>query len=229
MSGEISLDGVFAALHVQPLKSAGPGRCVMFVSASKGDGVTTISRAAAVAAGSEGTAYAIDLELRRNALAKSFKDAGEGLGPRINGRLNGVSFYRVTNALGQVVHEDETAFSYHRVARSRLYVGVFDHRRLPDAARVQISSSAEYWNAARAGGAVTIVDAPALERSQIALRVCAHMDGVVLVVGDDAGAAPAALAARTALLAAGANLMGLVYTKASPPVLAMDRLLRRAS
>jgi Mrp family chromosome partitioning ATPase len=74
-----------------------------------------------------------------------------------------------------------------------------------------------------------IVDAPALERSQVGLRVAAHMDGVVLVVGADAGGAPAALAAKQNLLSAGANVLGIVYSKASAPVVVMDRLLRQAS
>lgn len=222
-----SLDGVFDALNAQPSRSAGPGRCVMFVSARKGEGVTTISHAAVKAAGPD-TVYAIDLELRRNALAKAFKDSGDALGPRINGRLNGTSFYKIADGLGQIVEEARPAFSYHRLARSRLYVGVFDGRLVPEGGRILISSGPDYWNAARAGGAVVVVDAPALQRSQIALRVCAQMDGVVLVVGDDAGAAPAAIAAKADLLAAGANLIGLVYAKASAPVMAMDRLLRRA-
>lgn len=224
---DVSLDAVFDALTAQPPKSAGPGRCVMFVSARKGEGVTTIAHDAAKAAGS-GTVYAIDLDLRRNALAKAFKDAGDSLGPRINGRLSGISFYKLAYPNGAIVEESRTAFSYHRLARSRVYVGVFDGRLVPDGGRILISSGAEYWNAARAGGATIVVDAPALERSQIGLRVCAHMDGVVLVVGDEPGAAPAAMAAKTDLLAAGANLIGLVYAKASAPVMAMDRLLRRA-
>jgi|CXWL01.1.fsa_nt_gi hypothetical protein len=224
---DASLDAVFDALSAQPVRSAGPGRCVMFVSARRGEGVTTIAHAAAKAAGPE-TVYAINLELRRNALAKAFKDGGDTLGPRINGRLSGSSFYKLAYASGQIAEEPQTAFSYHRLTRSRVYVGVFDGRLVPTGGRILISSSADYWNAARAGGAMVVVDAPALERSQIGLRVCAHMDGVVLVVGDDAGAAPAAMAAKTDLLAAGANLIGLVYAKASAPVMAMDRLLRRA-
>jgi hypothetical protein len=55
------------------------------------------------------------------------------------------------------------------------------------------------------------------------------MDGVVLVVAaDDAGAAPAALAAKAALVAAGANVIGLIYSGASTPVLTIDRVMRQA-
>jgi Mrp family chromosome partitioning ATPase len=91
-----------------------------------------------------------------------------------------------------------------------------------------VSSAPDYWDAARAGGACVVLDAPALERSQIALRVARHMDGIVLVVADDAGAAPAAIAAKAALVAAGANVIGLIYSGARTPVLAMDRAMRQA-
>jgi hypothetical protein len=66
-----------------------------------------------------------------------------------------------------------------------------------------------------------------LERSELALKVVRHMDGVVLVVGADAGAAPAARAAKDAMTAAGANIMGLVYSGATAPVMAIERLLRQ--
>jgi hypothetical protein len=54
------------------------------------------------------------------------------------------------------------------------------------------------------------------------------MDGVVLVVGGNKGAAPAAIAAKTALANAGANLIGLVYAGAAAPVIAIERMLRQA-
>jgi hypothetical protein len=47
-------------------------------------------------------------------------------------------------------------------------------------------------------------------------------------VGDGAGAAPAAIAAKAALEQAGANLIGLAYSGASEPVLTIERLLRQA-
>ena len=105
---------------------------------------------------------------------------------------------------------------------------MFDARLLPPAARVAVSGRPEYWNAARTSGATVVIDAPALERSQVALRVAPHMDGVVLVVGADAGAAPPAIAAKAALVNAGARVIGLVYTGADAPVMAIERLLRQA-
>ena len=224
---EFSLDALFEALAEAPPKSRGGGRAILFIAARGGEGVSTIVRAAARAS-ADRTTYCIDLDLRRNAMPRAFADEGPPLGPRIDGKLSGTTFYRLLTAEGAPIHELTPAFCYHRLGRSRVYVGAFDGRATPRDGRVLISSKPDYWNAARAGGATVILDAPALQRSAVALRVAQHMDGVVLVVGDEAGSAPAALAAKAQLEAAGAHLLGLVYARASAPVMAMDRLLRSA-
>lgn len=222
-----SVDGVLAALAAQPARSRGDGRALMFISARRKEGVSVAAHAVAEAAG-PGAVYAIDLDLKRNALARSFA-AHAQLGPKIDGRLNGLSFYAACAANGAPMRETVSAFSYHRVGRSRVYVGVFDAAAAPPQSRIVISSGPHYWDAVRAGGAIAVVDAPALERSTIGLRVARNMDGVVLVVGAEPGSAPAAIAAKDALVHAGASVLGIVYSGASAPVLAIDRMLRQAS
>ncbi len=222
-----SADGVVNALRAQLPKSPGGGRALLVIAARRGEGASTVARAVAGAAG-PGTVYAIDLDVRRNALARAYALDGPALGPRIDGRLGGAAFHQIVTQTGAPCAETTPAFSYHRIGRSRLYVGAFDSQGMPQGGRVLISSEPDYWRGARAGGATVIVDAPALERSAIGLRVARHMDGVVLVVGADAGAAPAAMAARTEILAAGGSLLGLVYTNASGPVVALDRMLAQA-
>ncbi len=221
-----SVEGVIDALNLQPRRSAGEGRTVLFVSARRKAGVTTAARAVAQAAGPRAV-YALDLDLKRNAFAKALS-AIEPLGPKTDGRLNGMTFYSVRGPNSVLLPEARPAFSFHRVGRSRMYAGIFDARLLPQGGRVVISSAPHYWDAIRASGATAIVDAPALERSELALRVARNMDAVVLVVGSEPGAAPAALAAKEAIAAAGGNLIGLVYAGATAPVLAIERLLRQA-
>lgn len=225
-SPSFSVDGVLAALSTQPRRSPGEGRAIMFIAASGGEGVTTAARAVAAAAG-PGAVYAIDLDLKRNALARAFSAKGT-LGPKTDGRLGGVSFYCVRGPGGVGLREPMPAFSFHRVGASRIYAGVFDPRLIPQNARIAISGAPHYWDAVRASGAIAVVDAPALARSEVGLRVAANMDGVVLVVSAEPGAAPAAIAAKQKLIEAGANLMGLVYAGASAPVMTIDRLLRQA-
>lgn len=225
-SPAFSVAGVLDALNAQPARAPGGGRALLVVSARRGEGVTTVARAVAEATG-PGAVYAVDLDLKRNGLAKALSETAT-LGPKIEGRLGGVAFYSVRGPGASVIRETAPAFSYHRVGQSMVYAGVFDARLLPRSARVAVSGRPDYWNAVRAGGASVVIDAPALERSEVALRVAPHMDGVVLVVGADAGAAPAAIAAKTALVNAGANVIGLVYAGAEAPVVAMERLLRQA-
>ncbi|MBC7768561.1 MAG: hypothetical protein H7124_07220 [Phycisphaerales bacterium] len=220
-----SVEGVLDALAAQPHKSPGGGRAVMLVAARRKEGVTTAARAVAEAAVA-GFVYAVDLDLKRNAFAKALSEYAP-LGPKLEGRLSGVSLYAVRSASNTLIGETTPAYTYHRVGHSRIYAGFFDTRALPAGARVAVSSGPDYWNAARAGQAHVVVDAPALDRSEIALRVARHMDGVVLVVGADRGAAPAAIAAKNALDAAGANVIGLVYAGATAPVMAIERLSRQ--
>jgi hypothetical protein len=221
-----SVDGVLDALNAQPHRSRGDGRTIMFIAARNQEGVTTAARAVAEGSG-PGAVYGIDLDLKHNALARALMTHGK-LGPKMDGRLSGASFYGVRAANGVMLTERAPAFSLHRVGQTRIYAGLFDPRALPRGGRVVISSAPHYWDAVRASGVVAVVDAPAIERSQVGLRVAPHMDGVVLVVGADAGAAPAAMQAKEALVNAGANLLGLVYAGATAPVMAIERLLRQA-
>lgn len=219
-----SVEGVLDALAMQP--GRGEGRAIMCVSGRRGAGVTTLAHAVTQAAGARAI-FAIDLDLKRNALARALAGGGR-LGPALEGRIDGQTFYSVRGPHGALIQERTPAFAYHQVAGTRVCAGVFNARALPPGGRVVISSAPQYWDAVRSSGAMAVVDAPSLDRSQIALRVARNMDGVVLVVGGEPGDAPAATAAKDALTAAGANVMGLVYAGASAPVMAIDRLMRQA-
>lgn len=224
MSG-FSVDGVIEALRMQAAKSQGTGRAVMLIAAQRGQGVTAAAGAVAQAEGA-GNVHAIDLDLKRNAFAYMF---AADLGPRISSVMGGMSLYGAVDAQKRLRRDAPPSYFYRRVGRSRLFVGEFDQSALPNDCRVWMSDRADYWNAARMTGATMVVAAPALERSQAGLRVARHMDGVVLVVGDAPGAAPAAAAAKARLIAAGANVIGLVYAGASAPVLAIERMLRKSA
>ncbi|MBL8542461.1 MAG: hypothetical protein JNJ63_01505 [Hyphomonadaceae bacterium] len=213
-----SVEGVLEALAVQPFRR-GAGRALMLVSAQRGEGVTTAACAIAQACKNTNV-YAIDLNLKRNGLAKALSEYAP-LGPKQDGEVHGVSLFGVGSLISP-------AFNFHRVGQTRIKAGVFDSRAVPVNARVVVPPGPAYWDAIRAEGAVAIVDAPSLDRSDIALRLARHMDGVVLVVGADAGAAPAASRAKQALVEAGANLLGLIYAGADASVVLIERVLRRA-
>lgn len=219
------LNGVFAALDATPPKTFGAGRTLMFVSARRGEGVTRVACAAAQTRQAR-PVFAVDLDLRRNDLARAIA-AQHKLGARADGALGGASFCTAVDGAGRPLPGFDGAFVFHRAGHTRLYVGAYEGRGLPKDARLLISASPDYWDAVRAGGALAIVDGGALQRSKVALRVAPHMDGVVLVVSSEPGAAPAALAAKAELERAGANLIGLVYTGAVVSVPVLDQMLRQ--
>lgn len=223
----VSFDGVLAALRSQPPRARGAGRALMFIAGRRGEGVTAAARIAAEAAG-PGSVYALDLDPYRNALARRFAERGS-LGPKLDGRFGGASFYTLVDRQGRLLPEREPLFGFHRVGGGALFVGAMDMRLAPPLARIAVADTPDYWNASRLYGDTVIVDAPALDHSRVGLRIARHMDGVVLVVGDGAGAAPAAIDAKNAIIAAGGNLIGLIYANASAPVMAMERVLRQAS
>lgn len=217
------LAGVLAAACAAPGPHTGAGRTVLFVSARAGEGVSTTARGAAEEAGAP--TLLIDLDLKRNTHAAHYEARGK-LGPALDARAGGASFYRVVTADKQAVREQ--ALTRHLVT-PHLQVTAFNAGVVPPGGRVQISGDGAYWDALRAMGGVVAVDAPALERNPVALKLARHMDAVVLVVSPAALSAPAAMEARAALTQAGANVVGIVFAQASAETIAIDRFTRRAA
>lgn len=222
---EVSVGLIVDALHAQAPRSNGTGRAVMIVASRANEDAVGVAHSVAEAS-APGSVYAIDLDVRRNGLARSFKATAEALGPRIDGALNGATLWAAIGPSGHAVR-DQAVYCYHRIGRSHLFVGALNPRAIPAGGRVAISTSPFYWDAVRTGGATAVVCAPPLSDSEIALRVARYMDGVVLLIGSDAGSAPAALAAKNMLDRAEANVIGLVYAGASKHVMAVERLRRQ--
>lgn len=220
------LGGLLRALDAVAPAAKGAGRVAMFIGARRGEGVTTLVRATIEAL--RGELFAVDLDLRRNGLALAYKAEGRRLGPPVEPRFGGPPFYEIVNAQGAVVRPLRRAFNFHPLEQSSAMIGAFDNRAVPDGGRVRVLNDGAYWRMIRAAGALTLVDAPALERSRVGLRVARDMDGVVLAVAADDGAAPAAMAAKAEIEAAGGRLLGIVYTRASAEAAALERMFKRA-
>lgn len=213
--------GLLAAAFSAPRAHAGPGRVVMLIAAREKEGVSSSARLAAEEADSP--VLLIDLDIKRDGQARHYQSR---LGPPRDARVNGLSFYRIKDMGGALL--PARAVSRRAVEGMQLDVTAFDGAGLPPQARVQIGADAGYWNALRGAGETALVDAPALARTPLGLRLAPLMDAVVLVVSGEAGGAPAAIEARTALDRAGANVIGIVFARASAPVRIIDRLTRQA-
>lgn len=218
-----ALGGVLAAAQAAPARGPGDGRIVMLVAARPGEGVSTVARDAAAGAGAP--VLLVDLDVKRNPQAR-FYETSASLGAPGDGAINGASFVRVVTAQGATVRAGALAFR--RVAQTNVHVSQWSAGALPSGARVQIAADGAYWAALRASGALVVVDAPAIQKSGLALKLAKHMDAVVLVVAGNAGAAPPAMAARAALTEAGAHVAGLVFARAATEAVMIDRMTRQA-
>lgn len=220
-----ALAGVLAAIESRPAERR--GRAVMLIAAQPGEGVSPLARSLALASG-DATALLVDLDLSRNGQFAHFSDAalsgGEPLGARIDGRLGGHAFYRTVGPDGRRTADRPGLFSFQRVGRSRLFVGDFETRALLAGERAQVGGEAAFWTAAREACDLCVVDAPAFARSRAGLVVAPLMDAVVIVASAQAGDRAGTAALRDALTAAGAPLVGVVFTHADPVIASIERL-----
>ena len=216
---EASPAGILGAARLAAKRAPREGLLVMLVAARRGEGVSTVARDAASEAGAP--VLLIDLDMKRNPQARYFAEHG-GLGPARDARMGAKLLARVVDASGAPT---AMGLSFRKVNGREIHVSALD---APQGSRVQISRDPGYWQALRAAGANVLVDAPSFDRGDLALKLAPFMDAVVLVVAAHAGAAPPAMAARAALAEAGAHVSGLVFARASKPVMALDRLTRLA-
>jgi hypothetical protein len=96
---------------------------------------------------------------------------------------------------------------------------------MPKGALIQLEEIDRYWRAAKAGAEITIVDAPALERSRAALPLVPFMDGVVMIVSGEKGSSTHSIALKREIDARGGNLLGIVYTDKDPVAVEIERRL----
>jgi Mrp family chromosome partitioning ATPase len=199
------------------------GKCVLLMAAGRGEGVSTLVRALgeASAARAQRAVAIVDIDLMRDSQYAAYVAAAQAGGPGLGQGVSGVFANRIFFAPAQY----SPAFTYHRVGASKLLVGHFDVSRLPRGAQLQIIDEPGYWNAARRAADLTIVDAPALDRSRIGLVVARHMDSVVIVADADAGSASATMDLKAELDSRGANTIGVIYANADPTTLAIERAL----
>lgn len=214
------LRGLVRALFAE---DSGRGRCVMFMSACRGEGVSTLVRSvgeAAAARAQRGCAI-LDLDVLRDTHHAAFvaqaRRGGPGLGAGVSAAFGGKCFFEPNEAAAH--------YMVHRIGSSRLMVGHLHTSRMRPGVAVRIVDQPAYWNGARAALDLTLVDAPALARARVGLVAAASMDAVVIVAAGEGGSATATLDLKAELQARGAPLLGVVYTKADPTALAIERVL----
>ncbi|MEZ5937028.1 MAG: sugar kinase [Hyphomonadaceae bacterium] len=195
------------------------GRLVMLMSAQGGEGVSSLAASLALAAAEHARkpTWLLDLDLRRNHAFNAF--AVGALSMRYGGVGPPYSALLKTDPFFTIEPEDKEAtgmpglFTAHRVGETRMMVTQFDADRLQANAMVRIRTQPSYWAAVRGATDWTVVDAPALARSNAGLAVASQMDGVVLVVQADRTPASEVAKLRQAVERHGGRVLGVALTR----------------
>ncbi|MBA4339409.1 MAG: hypothetical protein C0421_11225 [Hyphomonas sp.] len=202
------------AAQVQPAKG---GRVILFMSAHKGEGTSSVAASFAMIAASRAarTAWIVDLDIRRNYQYTSFaqgivKDAGRP-GHALDASLGAEQIYTVAG------HETDVSYgkllNAHQIEGQRLLVTRFRSDRLAPGQKVQLRPAPGWWSALRAAADWVIIDAPCLERTRAGLAFVAQADGVVLVVKADDTPAADVTALRQDVEAHGGTVIGVVMNR----------------
>ena len=202
------------AVQVQPAKG---GRVILFMSAHKGEGTSSVASFFAMIAASRSarTAWIVDLDIRRNYQYTSFaqgivKDAGRP-GRALDASLGAEQIYTVAG------HESDLSYgkllNAHQIEGQRLLVTRFRSDRLAPGQKVQLRTAPGWWSALRAAADWVIIDAPCLERTRAGLVFAGQADGVVLVVKADETPAADVAALRQEVEAHGGTVIGVVMNR----------------
>lgn len=190
------------------------GARIMFIAARSKTGVSALARSFAKLAMNK-TAKAcwlLDLDFYQNRQFVAFGGDGQKWQGPFDMTFGVRPFWRnVPKRRGLESNEPETIVSY-QVGTSRLFVSKFRPEYLYEGQSLQIGPSPEYWQAVKNSIDITIIDAPAIDRSKAGLAIAADMDGIVLVVDGDADPRDAIIL-RDEIIGHGGHCLGVIVVK----------------
>lgn len=216
--------GLWTALGPAP---AHRGRVLQFVAAGSGEGASTVARefARLAAVRARKAVWLVDADLWRQSQQEAISaepDRFGRLGQPAAASPDGSAYYALQPAL---IGKDGKPIAPSRLSTARpclggrLWVTSFRTDLLRAGQRAEATSDARYWDAMRRHADTVIVDAPAADRSDLALTLAPYVDATVLVVAAETTEAAEPLALRDEIEAAGGRIAGLVMNRAtwSPP------------
>lgn len=165
------------ALRLRPVQGR-QGMAVQFVAQNRGDGVSTLARAFAVAAARMAPrgVWLVDLNLFDSDHLRAFAAEEDVLGPlgrAVQASPDGSCFFNLSPK-GRWQASD--LLVGHGVGRARLWITRFRQELLEPGQDVVFAKTDSYWQALRSQVDWIVVDAPALDRAAHALRVARFMD-----------------------------------------------------
>jgi len=202
----------------------GLGRVIQFVGAQPGEGVSTVARefARVAARGVHRGVWLIELDLMSGgqyAAIEAEPHLYGALGPATRASADGSTFFDVSPRLRGPDGRpwpDAGYLDAFPVGRARWWVTRFRREALRPGQTARILNTPAYWNMMRRHADLVVVDAPAAQRSRVALATAALVDANVLVVAADRRDTEAPVALRDGLIQAGGRCAGLVFNRAAP-------------
>lgn len=216
--------GLWAALGSAP---AHRGRVIQFACANTGEGASTVARefARLAAVRARKPVWLIDADMaqpsQQEAVAAEPERFGQ-LGAAAASSPNGSSFFAVTPP---VMGRDRKPIAPARlmIARpclgGRLWITRFRAEVLRSGQRAEPLSDPRYWDAMRKHADTVVIDAPAADRSDLAITLAPYVDATVLIVAAESTAANEPVILRDEIEAVGGRIAGVVVNRStySPP------------
>ena len=201
---------------VSRLRSARGARSVMFVAARSGEGTSSMAASFALIAAEHAarTAWLVDLDLGVNEAFRGF-DTGFAGGVARPGRAYDAALgcEPVYELVPAPLGGGSKMLTVHPVEGTRLLVTRFRTERLAAGQSVHLRAQPDWWQALRRSTDWIIMDAPALERSDVALDVAAEADGVVLVVQAETTSAEEVARLQAGIENEGGRVIGVVLNR----------------
>lgn len=216
--------GLWAALGPAP---AHRGRVIQFVCAHTGEGTSTVARefARLAAVRARKPVWLIDADLAQPGQEDAVvaqPDRFGRLGPATASSPNGAGFFVVTPP---VMGRDRKPVAPARLMTARaclggrLWVTRFRAELLRSGQRAEGVPDPGYWDAMRQHADTVVIDAPAADRSDLAIILAPCVDATVLIVAAESTAPNEPVILRDEIEAAGGRIAGVVVNRStwSPP------------
>lgn len=203
------------------------GRVVQIAAATSGEGVSTVAReyARLAAVRARRPVWLIDADLAQQGQMDSIAaepDRFGRIGKAAIATPDGSIFFAITPRImdraGKPVHPARL-MSARPCLGGRLWVTRFAAEHLRSGQRAEAVSDARYWDALRKHADTVVIDAPAADRSDMAITLAPYVDATVLVVAAESGATNEPLMLRDEIEAVGGKIAGVVVNRSTynPP------------
>ncbi|MEM8633890.1 MAG: hypothetical protein AAGF33_02835 [Pseudomonadota bacterium] len=195
------------------------GRSVMFMSATSGEGTSSVAASFALmtAGRARRSTWLVDLNLTENKCFDAFDrgftvDVGRP-GRPFDASLGVPAIYDLRTRNQAMRRSRSRLLVVHQIEGTRLMVTRFRRDRLHTDERIRLSTRPDWWRALRTAADWIIVDAPSLDSSGVGLAMASQMDRVVLVVEADRTRPDDVIALRREIEDHGGQVLGVVMNR----------------